>query len=141
MQPLASPRLSRSEEVVEYNLNIDRRRALFFRWAFVLVVVVPVFLSAVYYGLVASDRFVSEAQYVVRGVSTQRATGLDILFRTFGISRAVDDTHAVQNYLLSRDAVRALEPKVKLREIFSNETADRLSRFPRLWRDNSFESL
>lgn len=141
MQPLASPRLSRSEEVVEYNLNIDRRRAWFFRWAFILIVIVPTILSAGYYGLIASERFVSEAQYVVRGVSTQRATGLDILFRTFGISRAVDDTHAVQNYLLSRDAVRALEPKVNLREIFSSESSDRLSRFPRLWRDNSFESL
>lgn len=140
-QQVASPRLSRSEEVLEYNLNVDRRRALFFRWAFVLIVVVPTVLSALYYGLIASDRFVSEAQYVVRGVTTQRATGLDILFRTFGISRAVDDTHAVQNYLLSRDAVRALEPKVKLREIFSSEASDRLSRFPRLWRDNSFESL
>ena len=52
---------------------------------------------------------------VVRGVSSQRATGIDILFRTFGISRAVDDSNAVQAYLLSRDAVRQLRQPPALR--------------------------
>lgn len=134
-------RPSHSEEVVEYNLRIDRQRGRFFKWAFVFVVLIPTVASAGYYGLVASDRFVSEAQYVVRGVSTQRANGIDILFRTFGISRAVDDTNAVQNYLLSRDAVHALEAKVPLRRIFSSASADGAARFPRPWRDDSFESL
>lgn len=132
---------SRSEEIVEYNLRIDRQRGRFFKLALVLVVLVPTVASSLYYGLIASNRFVSEAQYVVRGVSTQRATGVDILFRTLGISRAVDDTNAVQNYLLSRDAVRALEAKVPLRRIFSTASADWGSRFPRPWRDDSFESL
>lgn len=141
MQATAMRQRSRSEEIAEYNLRIDRQRGRFFKLAFVLVVLMPTVASSVYYGLIASNRFVSEAQYVVRGVSTQRATGIDILFRTFGISRAVDDTNVVQNYLLSRDAVRALEAKVPLRRIFSVTSADWVARFPRPWRDDSFESL
>ena len=80
---------SRSEEIVEYNLRIDRQRGRFFKLALVLVVLVPTVASSLYYGLIASNRFVSEAQYVVRGVSTQRATGVDILFRTLSLHDAL----------------------------------------------------
>ncbi len=75
------------EERLALTLTGDWQRASFYRWTFVLLVVVPTLIAAVYYGLVASKRFVSEAGYVVRGVSSQRATGIDILFRTFGISQ------------------------------------------------------
>src|SRR5262249_40018846 len=88
-----------------------------------------------------SNRFVSQAQFVVRGVESPRTAGLDIFFRTFGISRAVDDTNTVQNYMLSRDAVRALEAQLPLRQIFSRDEADALASFPHFWRGDSFEML
>jgi capsular polysaccharide transport system permease protein len=118
-----------------------RRRASFIRYGFVIVVIAPTVFSAIYYGFWASKRYVSEAQFIVRGVSSNRATGLDSLFRSFGISRTVDDSYAVENFMLSRDAVRALEASLSLREIFSRPEGDFLSRFPHFWTGTSFERL
>jgi capsular polysaccharide transport system permease protein len=104
----------------------------------------PTLIAILYYGVIASDRYVSQADFVVRGMSTRRATGLDMLFQTFGISRAVDDTNAVQQYMLSRDAVRALEARLPLREIFSNRKGDIFARFPYFWQmfhRDAFERL
>ena len=106
--------------------------------------VAPTVIATIYYGLIASDRYVSEADFIVRGVSARRATGLDMLFQTFGISRAVDDTYAVQQYMLSRDAVRALEARLPLREIFASSKADVFARYPYFWQitqRGSFERL
>jgi len=133
--------LSGEREIAEYNLSILRVRSFFFRMAFVALVILPTSLGAIYFWGIASKRYVSEAEFIVRGVSSQRATGLDILFRTFGISRTVDDSNVVQNYLLSRDAVRALEQRMPVREIFTRPDADWLSRFPRPWRNDTFEAL
>lgn len=105
---------------------------------------VPTIVAAFYYGLFASDRYVSEASFIVRGMSSHRATGLDILFQTFGISRAVDDTNAVQQYILSRDTVHALERRLPLREMFSNRKGDYFARFPYFWQifqRDSFDRL
>jgi capsular polysaccharide transport system permease protein len=118
-----------------------RARTRFLRIGFVALVMLPTVSSAFYYGLWATDRYVSEAQFIVRGVSSNRATGLDSLFRTFGIARTVDDANAVENYLMSRDAVRGLEAALPLREMFSRANADYFSRFPRFWGGESFERL
>lgn len=102
---------------------------------------VPTLIACIFFGLLASDRYISEAEFVVRGVSSKRATGLEMFFQTFGVSRAMDDTNAVQNFILSRDAVRALEQKIPLREYFSNKKGDFFSRFPRFLRGAAFEDL
>ncbi len=116
--------------------GMGRTQSLFF-----LGVVVPTVVAALYYGAVASKRYVSEAQFVVRGVNTHRASGLDVVFQSLGISRSADDANAVQAYLLSRDTVRELEARLPLRNYFGRPGADLLSRFPRFWRGGSFERL
>lgn len=121
----------------------ERRARLIGRLILAVMFVPPLF-AVVYYGLFAADRYVSEANIIVRSVSSKRASGgLDFVLQTFGISRAVDDTNAVQNFILSRDAVRALETRIPLREMFSNSNADVFTRFPRfwLWKNDSFERL
>jgi capsular polysaccharide transport system permease protein len=112
-------------------------RALFFLAA----VVTPTLIATLYYGGIASKRYVSESDFVVRSVSSHRATGLEMLFQTFGVSRTVDDGNAVQSYLLSRDAVRTLEQRIPLRQIFGRDGADVFARFPHFWRGDSFERL
>jgi capsular polysaccharide transport system permease protein len=68
--------------------------------------------------------------------------GLDLLFRTIGLSKAVDDAYVVRDYLVSRDVIRDLAAQgVPVREIFARSDADRLSRYPRVWREDSAESL
>lgn len=109
--------------------------------SFWTAVLAPTLCASIYFGLIASDRYVAEAQFVVRGVSSRRATGLEMLFQTFGIARTVDDANAVQSYMLSRDAVRALEARLPIREIFGRKSIDAFSRFPHFWRGDSFERL
>jgi capsular polysaccharide transport system permease protein len=128
-------------DVVRHYFVQSRRRANLVRYAFLVLVLLPTSVAGLYFGLFASDRYVSEARFIVRGIDSPRASGMDLFFRTFGISRAVDDSEAVQSYVLSRDAVRELESLLPLREIFSREDADVLSRFPRPWRGDSFERL
>jgi capsular polysaccharide transport system permease protein len=117
------------------------RRDFISRAAFILIVLIPTSLAAAYYFLLASPRYVSEAQFIVRGVSSSRVSGLDAFFRVFGISRTVDDTNVVDSYILSRDAVKALEARAPLREIFSRPEGDNFARFPRFWEKDDFESL
>jgi capsular polysaccharide transport system permease protein len=127
----------------------DRPGALVRRWLptsrrglfFCIAVLGPTLFATLYYGLIASKRFVSESEFVVRSVSSHRATGLEMLFQTFGVSRTEDDGNAVQSYLLSRDAVRALEGRIALRKMFGGDGADLFARFPHFWRGDSFERL
>ena len=118
-----------------------RRRLTIGQRLFAAIVIIPSVIAAIYLGLWASDRYVSEAHFIVRGSSGQQLGGLAALFRTFGFSRADDDTFAVQNFLQSRDAVRQLETRLPLREIFSRSEGDLFSRFPSFWRGDSFEAL
>ena len=116
-----------------------RARARNVRLAFLALVVIPTALSALYTGVLATPRYVSEAEFVVRGLSTTHATGFDALFRTFGIASTVDDVNIVENYVLSRDAVKALEARMPLRDKFMGPKIDRIARFPRFWETDSDE--
>lgn len=111
---------------------------------FLLVVALPSLLSAAYYGFLASDIYVSESRFVVRSAQRQgAASGLGALLQSglSGFSRSVDDAYAVQDFILSRDALRQLDTAMGLRALFSNEEIDRLSRFPAWDFDDSFEGL
>lgn len=101
----------------------------------------PTLLAIAYFGVWAAPRYVSETQFVVRGANAGRMSGLEALFRTFGMSRAVDDANIVQQYMVSRDAVTALDARTPLRPIFQRAEADMLSRFPRPWESDSAEGL
>jgi capsular polysaccharide transport system permease protein len=58
------------------------------------------------------------------------------------LGRAAEDTSAVQDFIMSRDAVRELEQKDNLRTIFSRPEGDFVTRFPGIlfWRKD-FEAL
>jgi capsular polysaccharide transport system permease protein len=108
---------------------------------FILVVVVPITFAMIYYGVLASNLYVSEAKFVVRGVNGQNIGGLAALFRTLGIARSVDDTFAVQNFMKSRDALRQLDARLRLRQKFSKPEIDMIARFQGFWAQPQFESL
>ena len=123
-----------------------RRRSLrrFFslgRILFYVVVVVPLCLSILYYGFIASDRYVSESRFLVRSASTQDVSGLTSILRTFGISRADDDSYAVQSYILSRDALRDLMKTLPMEAILNRDGIDMLSKCYAPWSRHDFETL
>jgi capsular polysaccharide transport system permease protein len=139
--PASQAGLEGEERAARY-LTALRHRTSLMRMLFSIMVVLPTAAGAVYYGLIASKRYVSEAEFIVRGVdSHQSSKGIAALLSTFGLTRSVDDTYAVQNFMQSRDAVRLLEERLPLRAMFSRKGADFIARFPHFWRGDSFERL
>jgi capsular polysaccharide transport system permease protein len=112
------------------------------RW-FLLAVVLPTLLAALYYGLIASDVYISESRFVIKSPDQKRGqtSTLANLVQTTGLSGGQEQANEVLTYVRSRDALKALEKTVDIRRIFSTSQADPLSRFPQLFSDGSFESL
>lgn len=113
------------------------------RW-FLLFVALPTLLAALYYGLIASDIYISESRFVIKSPDQKRSqvSTLANLVQTTGLSGGQEQTNEVLTYVRSRDALKALEKDERIRDRFASPRADFLSRFPSpLLNDNSFESL
>ena len=107
-----------------------------------LFVILPTILAGIYLFGFCSYQYVSEAKFVVRGASGGPSPGvLSSLLQGVGISRAQDDTFAVQDYILSRDALKELDEAVNVREMFARPEADVLSAFPLPYMGDTFEHL
>lgn len=107
---------------------------------FITAVVVPTLMAAVFYGLIASDRYISESRFLVRSVNQPAAEGITAYLRDFGIARANDDAFAIQAYLYSRDAMRAVMQTVDLRRVYTRAEADPITRY-RPWGGDTDEAL
>ena len=57
-----------------------------------LTVIIPTALAVIYFGLIASDVYISESRFVVRSPQRQAQTGLGALLQGTGFSRSQDDT-------------------------------------------------
>lgn len=126
--------------------SVTRLRTLKERFArinrlFLFTVAIPTILSTVYFGLIASDVYISESRFVVRSPQRQTAVGLGALLQGAGFSRSQDDTYSVHDFMLSRDALQKLDTQLALGKIYSSSDVDLFSRFGGLDRDNSFEAL
>jgi len=108
---------------------------------FLITTVIPTALSIFYFGIIASDVFISESRFVVRSPERQTASPLGMLLKGTGFSRSQDDTYTVQDFILSRDALKALDDKLGLGKAFASTQVDMFSRFAGLDWDNSFEAL
>lgn len=112
------------------------------RWL-LLMVALPTLLAALYYGLIASDVFISESRFVIKSPDQKRSqiSTLANLMQTTGMSGGQEQTSEVLTYIRSRDALKALEKNIDIRDKFAAPQADFLSRFPLPFAENSFESL
>lgn len=109
---------------------------------FLVTVLVPTLVAAVYYGGIASDVYIAESRFVVRSPQRPAQTGLGALLQGTVFSRSQDDTYSVHDFIRSRDALKELDEKLALRTAFSSSAIDVVNRFPGLeyW-DDSFEAL
>jgi capsular polysaccharide transport system permease protein len=109
---------------------------------FVIAVLVPTVAATLYYGLIASDVYISESRFVVRSPQKPVQTGLlgDFL-QSSGITRSQDDTYSVRDFILSRDALKELEEKLSIRDLYAGSHGDVFVRFPNFDRDRSFEAF
>jgi capsular polysaccharide transport system permease protein len=108
---------------------------------FLFTVVLPTLIAILYFGLIASDVYRSESRFVVRTPERQTSSSLVTLFKGTGFSRSQDDSYSVQEFILSRDALKVLNEKFNLKKSFTDPKVDIFSRFAGFDRDDSFEAL
>ncbi|MGS0896234.1 hypothetical protein ACVBGC_27425 [Burkholderia stagnalis] len=107
---------------------------------FAITVLVPTLVATLYYGMIASDVYVSESRFVVRSAAQKpQLSVVGALLAGGGFSRATDDTYPVIDYIQSRDALRELNVNKYIYDSYSKQ-GDFVSRFHTSF-DDSFESL
>src|SRR5580692_1916244 len=105
------------------------------------IVGLPTLIAGVYYFAIASDLYLSEAKFIVRSPKQVQTNTIGALLQSTGLGRAVDDTAVVQDFIMSRDAVRKLEQQDDLRAIFGRPEGDFVTRFPGVLSRSDFEAL
>ncbi len=108
---------------------------------FGVTVVAPTLIASIYYGMVASDIYISESQFVVRAPDKPTVSGLGAMLQGTGLSSAHDDVYTVRDYILSRDALTSLDQNLSYSELYSDLKSDVFSRFNGFGLDGSFEAL
>lgn len=106
-----------------------------------VTVVLPTLAAIVYYGFIASDVYVSESQFVVRSPDKPTTSGLGVILKTAGFSNAGDEIYSAQSYVLSRDALRAINRNRDFANAYSAPSISLLDRFNAFGLDGSFEDL
>jgi len=107
-------------------------------WA---IVGLPTLAAGVYYFAIASDLYLSEAKFIVRSPKQVQSSSIGALIQSTGLARAVDDTAVVEDFIMSRDAVRRLERENDLRALLSRPEGDLVTRFPGILMRSDFEAL
>ena len=125
-------------------LAFERSRPVWWRRvpiAAVLIVGLPTLLAMIYYLLIASPRYVSEAQFIVRAAGQSTPTSLGVALQGVGIAPTQTDAFAVHEYITSRDSLNELSRRYEIADMLGPRGADAFSRFPQPWEGRSRESL
>lgn len=111
----------------------DRLRAFVFaNRFFLMIVVLPTLVAAIYFFLVASDQYETSADFVIRHAEAPASGGGvgQIFGLSLGTSSTASEAFIVQKFLLSHDAVATLRREDDLVARFRPEGVDL---FSRLW--------
>lgn len=109
--------------------------------AALLIVGLPTLLAMIYYLLIASPRYVSEAQFVVRAQGQSTPTSLGVALQGVGLAPTQTDAFAVHRYITSRDSLVELSRRYQISDMLAPPGTDAFSRYPRPWEGHSQESL
>ena len=94
-----------------------------------LVVGIPTLLATIYFGLLASDIYVSEARFAVRSSSVSGGeTGLLAALATPLGGSSSQETLIMTDYVHSRDMLEAVQERLDVRKHYSSRTIDWLAR-------------
>jgi capsular polysaccharide transport system permease protein len=108
---------------------------------FLAIVGLPSVLAVLYFGVIASNQYESEARFVVRSSGQQSISPLASILQSTGFSSSGGDSYTVIDFVQSRDIVRQLERQQNLRAILARPEADFIDRFPPPFMGRSFERL
>lgn len=96
--------------------------------ALLAVVLLPALLSLLYFGLLASPMYISEARFAVRSAENSgTARGLAAMFLPSGASVGAD-THIVAEYIRSPDIMEAIDRELRIFNHFSSQDYNVISR-------------
>lgn len=115
----------------EYNIGL----------IFLATVVVPTIISVAYFGIFASDVYISESRFVVRSPERKNPQGLSALLEGAGFSNASDEIYAAHDYVLSRDALNQLNKNNDFVRSFRSNDISIFDRFNPLGLNGTFEKL
>lgn len=135
------PELQRQAEVANKRGKLIQ---LLYRWRwFTAFVIVPSLIAVLYYGLIAADIYVSESRFVIKAPERNQSQNgtLGSLLRGTGFGNGQEQSNEITDFLRSRDALSQLNEKTNVRDVFSSEEADFLTRFPMITQDDTFEAL
>ena len=127
-----------SEKLTKRSLMKARRRA---SPLFLLTVLIPTVASILYYGLFASDVYISESSFVVRSPDKPSAGGFGVLLKTAGFSNSNDEVFAAQDFIRSRDALRAINRNREFEKSYSSPSISIFDRFNPMGLTGTFEDL
>lgn len=109
---------------------------------FHLCVTLPTAIALLYFGVFASDVYVSESRFIVRSPNKPEPSGFGVLLKTVGFSSGSgDEVFAANDYLASRDAMRELNRNGALAKSYGSHDVAVFNRFDPLGYDHSFEAL
>lgn len=108
---------------------------------FLVVVVLPTLVAAIYYLLIASPRYVSEARFIVRAPNHSQPSSLGVALQSAGLSPTQTDAYAVHEYINSRDSLRDLSKRFDLAALLGPRGGDLFSGYPRPWEKRTEEGL
>lgn len=104
-------------------------------------VVAPTLAAALWYGIFASDVYVSESRFVVRGPDRVPQGALGALLDGAAAARTTGEGYAAESYLTSRDALAALNAGGAYARAHAGTGLSQLDRFDPWHMAGSFEDL
>jgi capsular polysaccharide transport system permease protein len=111
--------------------SAPRRRMSGYMLSFIAIVVVPAVAATLYFALIASDQYISEARFAVHSnaadiVSSSSKSKKATTTSSFmgGLTASTDDSHMVAAYIRSRACIEEVSRTLNLREIFRRPEAD-----------------
>ena len=96
--------------------------------SFAAFVILPTLTAAIYFGLIAADQYVAEAEFTVSAGESPYRDGIASM-TGLPSQLIIQDTQILANFIHSREMADRLEAKVGLRRLYADPRADWLARF------------
>ena len=108
---------------------------------FLAVVIIPTILSILYFGIFASNVYISESRFVVKAPKQAASDGVGLLLQSAGFNNANEEVYATNDYIISRSALQQLNKDGAVSAAYTAPGISIFDRFNPLGWDGSFEKL
>nr|WP_167302664.1 hypothetical protein [Sphingobium vermicomposti] len=108
---------------------------------FLAVVVLPTIISILYFGIFASDVYISESRFVVKATKQSVSDGVGLLLQSAGFNNANEEVYATNDYIISRSALQQLNRDGAVTSAYTAPGISIFDRFNPLGGNGSFERL